>query len=152
MRTEGDAFFAAFREALGAAHAAVTIQRRVQDHAWPPSHPLRVRIGLHTGAAHRVGDDYGGFEVNRAARIAALGWGGQIVVSDTARALVAADLPPGWAIRGLGRHRLKDVPEPELLFQLDAPGLATTFPPLRSGVRCERPAPGARDDVHRPRR
>jgi predicted ATPase/class 3 adenylate cyclase len=133
VRTEGDAFFAAFVDALGAAHAAVAIQRQVQDHAWPADQPLRVRIGLHTGAAHRAGDDYGGFEVNRAARIAALGWGGQIVLSDTARALIAADLPPGWAIRSLGRHRLKGVPEPEPLFQLDVPGLPLTFPGLRSG-------------------
>jgi predicted ATPase/class 3 adenylate cyclase len=133
VRTEGDAFFAAFVDARGAAHAAVAIQRQVQEHAWPTGHRLRVRIGLHTGAAHRAGDDYGGFEVNRAARIAALGWGGQIILSDTARALIAADLPPGWAIRAIGRHRLKGVPEPELLFQLDVPGLPVTFPGLRSG-------------------
>jgi predicted ATPase/class 3 adenylate cyclase len=132
VRTEGDAFFAAFQDALRAAQAAVAIQRRVQQHAWPTGQALRVRVGVHSGAAHRAGDDYGGFEVGRAARIAALGWGGQVILSDATRALIAAELPEGWAIRSLGRHRLKGVPEPEAIFQLQVPGLSASFPALRS--------------------
>jgi predicted ATPase/class 3 adenylate cyclase len=133
VRTEGDALFVVFSEAAAAARAAVAIQRGMAARDWPPDHPFRTRIGLHSGAAHRVGDDYGGFEVNRAARIAAAAWGGQIVVSDAARALISDDEPGGWDLRDLGAHRLKDLPEPELLFQLEAEGLAREFPPLRSG-------------------
>jgi class 3 adenylate cyclase len=83
--------------------------------AWPAGHELRLRIGLHTGTATRAGGgaDYGGFEVNRAARIAASGWGGQIVLSDPTRALIEGRLETEWQIRDLGRHRLKGVPEPE---------------------------------------
>ena len=132
VRTEGDAFFAVFTEADTAARAAVDVQRAMAGHAWPEGHQLRLRIGLHTGAATRAGDDYGGFEVSRAARIAAVGHGGQIVISDPTRALLAADLPDAWRIEDLGRVRLKGVAEPEPLFGLTAPGLATRFDPLRS--------------------
>jgi predicted ATPase/class 3 adenylate cyclase len=134
VRTEGDAFFAAFREAPAAAGAAIEIQQHLESHAWPEGVRVRARIGLHTGEAHLAGDDFGGFDVNRAARIAAVGHGGQIVLSDTTRALVDGDLPPGASIRDLGRHALRDVPQPERLFQLDAPGLPTEFPPLRTGT------------------
>lgn len=134
VRTEGDAFFVAFEDASRAARAAIDIQRRMAAHAWPSGHPFQPRIGIHTGMAHRVGDDYGGFEVNRAARIAAAGWGGQIVVSDPTRALISDDESGGWQLRDLGSHRLKDLPEPEQLFQLEASGLPQEFPPLRSGT------------------
>src|SRR5262245_41966107 len=120
VRTEGDALFVVFDDAARAARAAVSIQRDMESHEWPAEHPFRMRIGIHTGAAHRVGDDYGGLEVNRAARIAAAGWGGQIVVSDSARALISDDEAGAWTLRDLGAHRLKDLPEPERLFQLDA--------------------------------
>ena len=62
---------------------------------WPGGAPVRVRMGLHTGEAHLAGDDYGGFDVNRAARIAAVGHGGQIVVSATTAGLVESSLPAG---------------------------------------------------------
>jgi predicted ATPase/class 3 adenylate cyclase len=134
VRTEGDAVFAVFSDALGAMHAAIDTQRRIATHDWPSDNPVRVRIGLHTGEAHLAGDDYGGFDVNRAARIAAVGHGGQIVLSDPTRALCEPDLPPGVAIRDLGRHALKDVPQPERLFQLDVPGLPVDFPPIRTSA------------------
>ena len=150
VRTEGDAFFAAFVDALGAAHAAVAIQRQVQEHAWPADHPLRVRIGLHTGVAHRAGDDYGGFEVNRAARIAALGWGGQIVLSDTARALIAADLPPGWAIRSLGPAPAEGRPGAGAALPARRPGPARDLPWASQRLERERPASRANDAADRP--
>ncbi len=133
VRTEGDAFFSVFTDAGAAARAAVAIQAAMREHSWPDGHAFRLRIGIHAGVAVRAGDDYGGFEVSRAARIAATGWGGQIVVSDPARALISAELPDGWTMRDLGKHRLKDVAEPEHLFQLDTPGEASKFQPLRSG-------------------
>ena len=89
-------------------------------------------MALHSGEAYLAGDDYGGFEVNRAARIAAAGHGGQILLSDATRALVADALPEGVDIRDLGTHELRGVPRPERLFELDAPGLRQGFPPLRT--------------------
>jgi predicted ATPase/class 3 adenylate cyclase len=133
VRTEGDALFAVFPEAGAAAAAAVDAQRALADHAWPAEAPVRVRMGLHSGEAHLAGDDYGGFEVNRAARVAAVGHGGQIVVSGPTYELIADALPPGVEARELGRYVLKDVPRPERLYQLDVDGLETAFPPLRAG-------------------
>lgn len=92
VRTEGDAFFAVFTDAGSAARTAVDVQRGMAVHRWPSGHEFKVRVGLHAGSAHRAGDDYGGFEVNRAARIAALGWGGQIVLSDAVRGLLGAEI------------------------------------------------------------
>ncbi len=131
VRTEGDACFAAFPEARAAAAAAVAIQRGLAAADLDPE-GLLVRVGLHTGEAHLAGDDYGGFEVNRAARVAAAGHGGQIVVSETTRTLIEDELPSGTRLVDLGRHTLKDVARPERLSQLTADGLRVTFPPLRS--------------------
>ena len=91
-------------------------------------------MGLHTGEAHRAGDDYGGFDVNRAARVAAVGHGGQVILSETTTVLVADALPEGTTLRDLGRHVLKDVPRAERLFQLDIAGLPNDFPPLRTSA------------------
>lgn len=137
VRTEGDALFAAFPEAGAAVRAAVHAQRRLYEYG-PSGGRLRVRMGLHSGEAHLSGDDYGGFEVNRAARIAAVAHGGQIVLSSSTRALVAEALPDGTTLRELGEHDLKGLTRPEVLYQLDVPSLRTIFPPLRTG----RQAPG----------
>ena len=132
VRTEGDAVFAAFPEARAAVSAAIEAQRILSAHGWPGDAALRVRMGLHSGEGYLAGDDYGGFEVNRAARIASAGHGGQIVLSDATRALVADALPDGVGLRDLGRHALPDVPRPEQLFQVDVAGLRTEFPALRT--------------------
>jgi predicted ATPase/class 3 adenylate cyclase len=132
VRTEGDALFAAFREARAASAAAVDAQRAIHARDWPIPGGLRVRMGLHSGEAHRAGDDYGGFEVNRAARIASAGHGGQIVVSSTTAALIDDDLPTGTRLDDLGLHRLRDVPRSERLHQLTVEGLPADFPPLRT--------------------
>ena len=132
VRTEGDAIFAVFMDAGAAAAAAIEGQRRIGDHPWPSEATIRVRMGLHAGEAHHAGEDYGGFEVNRAARIAATGHGGQIVLSEPVRALVEDALPEGTLIRDLGAHMLRDVARAERLYQLDVPGLRWDFPPLRT--------------------
>jgi predicted ATPase/class 3 adenylate cyclase len=134
VRTEGDAVFGVFRDAAAATLAAIDLQRAISDHAWPEGAAVRVRVGLHTGKAHLAGDDYGGFDVNRAARIAGVGHGGQIVLSDPTRALIEPYLPTGASVRDLGRHPLRDVPQPERLFQLDVPGLPSEFPPIRTSA------------------
>ena len=105
VRTEGDALFAAFPEAGAAVSAAVVAQRSLSSHPWPAEAPVRVRMGLHTGEAHLAGDDYGGFDVNRAARVAAVGHGGQVILSETTAVLVTGSLPEGVALRDLGYAR-----------------------------------------------
>ena len=91
--TQGDAFFVAFRSAADAVAAAVAIQRALAAEAWPEGSELRVRIGIHSGEASAAGERYVGFSVNRAARIGALGHGGQILRSSATRELVEDDLP-----------------------------------------------------------
>lgn len=132
VRTEGDSFFGAFQEAGAAVRAAVHAQRALAGHDWPPDIPVRVRMALHTGEAHLAGDDYGGFEVNRAARIAAAGHGGQVILSEATRLLIDGALPDDVTTRDLGRHVLRDVPAPVRLHQLDIRGLQSQFPPLRT--------------------
>ena len=128
--TEGDSFFVVFpaaREALGAALAA---QRAVVAEAWPSGAVVRVRMGIHVGEATLVGGSLVGLAINRTARIAGVAHGGQVLVSQAVQALVAADPPADGGLLDLGAHRLKDLREPEHLYQLTAPGLEATFPPL----------------------
>jgi predicted ATPase/class 3 adenylate cyclase len=126
IRTEGDAFVVAFPTPGGAVRAAVDAQRDLAGTE------VRVRMGLHTGEGRLGGDDYVGIDINRAARIAAAGHGGQVLLSDATRSLVQRDLPDGVAVRDLGNHRLKDIEDPEHLFDLVIEGLSSTFPPPRT--------------------
>ena len=130
VSTEGDSFFAAFPSAPAAVTATAMAQRRLSAHAWPDGAQVRVRMGLHTGEGIRGGDNYMGLDVHRAARIAAAGHGGQVLLSEATRSLIGR--LPDAALRDLGRHRLKDLANPEHLFQLDVAGLPTEFPALRS--------------------
>jgi predicted ATPase/class 3 adenylate cyclase len=128
--TEGDSFFVAFPATSSAVAAAVEAQRALAAADWPDGQPFRVRMGLHTGEARRGGDSYVGIDVNRAARIAAVAHGGQVLISDTTRALVESSLQDGVSLRDLGTHRLKDLSAPEHLHQLLIEGLDSDFPPL----------------------
>ena len=130
--TEGDAFFAVFVSPAGAVTTAVTAQRGLAAAPWPGGQTVRVRIGLHTGKAVLVGDQYMGLDIHLAARIAAAGHGGQVLVSETTTSLVKPALPVGVAMRDLGRHRLKDIEQPIRLWDLVIEGLASEFPAIRS--------------------
>ncbi|MDP9241208.1 MAG: tetratricopeptide repeat protein [Actinomycetota bacterium] len=132
MGTEGDSFFVVFEAALDAVRTAVTAQQALGSHSWPNGAAVRVRMGLHTGEPVRHEEGYVGMDLNRAARIAATGHGGQIVISDATRQLVAFALPADHSLVDLGSHRLKDIDTPQRIFQVLAPGLARTFPPLKS--------------------
>jgi predicted ATPase/class 3 adenylate cyclase len=132
IRTEGDAFFAVFPSATGAVAAAVLAQRAMNDHHWSHDRPLRVRMGMHTGEGILGGDDYLGIDVNRAARIAAAGHGGQVLLSEATRAVVIDDLPDGVSVRDMGAHRLKDFPEPTRLHDVVIDGLPAEFPALKT--------------------
>jgi predicted ATPase/class 3 adenylate cyclase len=122
--TQGDAFFIAFIRASDAVAAAATAQRELSGG------PIRVRMGIHTGEPLRTEEGYVGMDVHRAARIAAVGHGGQVLISQTARDLIEADLPAELAIEDLGEHRLKDLSAPQRIFQLVGEGLEKEFPPL----------------------
>ena len=132
VSTEGDSFFIVFESPVGAVRCAVTAQRGLAAHEWPPGGAVRVRMGIHTGEGTRGGRNYVGIDVNRAARIAAAAHGGQVILSDATRSLVERALPRGVAIRDLGPHRLKDIAEPERLFELVIEGLPSDHPPPRT--------------------
>lgn len=130
--TQGDSFFAVFSSPSACIAAALEMQRELTAHVWPSGEKLRVRMGIHTGEASEASTGMVGFEVHRAARIAAVGHGGQILVSSSTMALVQDSLPPKTALVDLGPHRLKDLGRPEVIFQLTAHDLDEQFPPLRS--------------------
>src|SRR5918994_3656119 len=127
--TQGDSFFVAFADPRGAVAAVVDAQMALARHVWPDGAAVRVRMGLHTGEPHVAGDHYVGVDVHRGARIAAAAHGGHALISERTRELVA-EVAPG-ALRDLGAHRLKDLPEPERLYQLIIDGLPSSFPPPR---------------------
>ena len=130
--TQGDAFFAVFSSPQRCMAAVLAMQRAIAGHAWPGGEPVRVRMGIHCGEASPTATGLVGLEVHRAARVAAVAHGGQVLVSEAAAVLVRDGLPPGAALADLGTHRLKDLGRPEQIFQLTAAGLQAGFPPLRS--------------------
>jgi class 3 adenylate cyclase len=128
--TQGDAFFYSFPRARDAVAGAVAAQRALAGHSWPEDKAVRVRMGLHTGEPS-VGDEgYVGLDVVRAARICSAGHGGQILLSETTRALLGNELPEGVAVVDLGQQNLKDV-QHERIYQLAIDG-DQSFPPLKT--------------------
>jgi class 3 adenylate cyclase len=150
---QGDAFFAVFSSPRACVAAVMEMQRALAAHAWPAGERVRVRMGVHTGEAAKTATGLVGLDVHRAARVAAAGYGGQVLLSETAAALVRDSLPPGVALTDLGVHRLKDLGRPERIFQLQAAGLQAEFPPLRSLGNPALPnnLPGSAGGVRRPR-
>jgi len=130
LGTEGDAFFVGFTEPGPAAAAAAEAQRALASHAWADGEAVRVRMGLHTGQPTPTPDGYVGLDMHRAARVAAAAHGGQVLVSQATRDLVAEG--DGLSFRDLGDHRLKDLTGPQRLHQLCIEGLAADFPPPRT--------------------
>lgn len=117
-RGEGDSRFAVFLDAADAARAAVAIHRSLEAEPWKTSSPLRVRTGIHTGEAELREGDYYGTVVNRCARIRASGEPGQILLSAATAALVDGSAPDGTALTDLGPRPLKDITEPEDVWEL----------------------------------
>jgi len=151
MGTEGDSFFVVFGSAIDAVRCCAAAQRALCSHDWPGGIPVRVRMGLHSGEPVRHEDGYVGLDVHRAARIAAVAHGGQVVLSEATRQLAGSRLPAGASLRDLGLHRLKDIEAPEHIYQLVAAGLPERFPPLKSTLAeaAARPAAGAAPIVGR---
>jgi predicted ATPase len=124
--TQGDAFFVAFATAPAALTAAAEAQAQFLQG------PIRVRMGIHTGAPLVTDEGYVGADVHRAARIAAAAHGGQVLVSSATAALVGQG-----SLRDLGEHRLKDLSAPERIYQYGV----GTFPPLKSLYWTNLPVP-----------
>jgi class 3 adenylate cyclase len=129
--TQGDAFFYSFPRARDAVAGAVAAQRALAMHSWPEGSEVRVRMGLHTGEPSVGEEGYLGMDVVRAARICSAGHGGQILLSETTRALLGNDLPEGVSVVDLGQQNLKDV-QHERIFQLALDGGPESFPPLKT--------------------
>ncbi len=127
-RGEGDSLFAVFGAAPDAVHAACALQRALAAEAWPAETPLRVRMALHTGEADLRERDYYGVAVNRCARLRSLAQGGQILLSSLTRSLVHDVLPDGAALVALGARELRDLAEPEYVYQLTHPALPAPLP------------------------
>jgi class 3 adenylate cyclase len=121
--TQGDAFFFVFARARDAIQAAVEAQRAHAAATWPGEVVVRVRMGLHTGepAVHEEG--YVGLDVVRAARICTVGRGGQILLSETTRALLGSGLPEGVSVFPVGQRHLRGIDEPERVFEVAIDGL-----------------------------
>ena len=129
--TQGDAFFFSFPRARDAVAGAVDAQRALRDHEWPDGRAVSVRMGLHTGEPHVGEEGYLGLDVVRAARISAAGHGGQILISETTRALLGNQLPEGVAVHDLGEQHLKDV-QHEHIYELTVDGRAVSAKPLKT--------------------
>jgi class 3 adenylate cyclase/DNA-binding CsgD family transcriptional regulator len=135
--TKGDSFFAVFPSVGAAVAAAAAAQTALAREEWPAEHPVRVRIGLHTGEAMLGKEGYVGFAVHQAARIGDIGHGGQTLLSSTTARLIEHDLPAGLGLRDLGETEVPDFERPERLYQLLVPGLPEKFPAL--GTRAAKP-------------
>jgi predicted ATPase/class 3 adenylate cyclase len=130
--TQGDAFFYAFPTAPGALEAAAEGLERLEPG------PISVRVGIHTGTPHLAEEGYVGADVHRAARIAAAGNGGQVLVSAATAQLLERG-SNSLSLTDLGEHRLKDLAAPERIYQLGR----HDFPPLKSLHQTNLPVPAA---------
>ena len=128
----GDACCAAFPPAPNALAAALAAQRAIFSEPWDERSRVRVRMALHTGEAEERDGDYFGPPVNRVASLLSAGHGGQTLLSRATREQVEGHLPEGVSVRDMGERRLKDLKEPERIFQLLAPDLPSEFPPLKT--------------------
>ena len=127
--TQGDAFFFAFPRAREAVTASVAVQRGHAAAEWPDGTEVRVRIGLHTGEPVVGEEGYLGLDVVRAARICTVARGGNVLMSETTRALVGSTLPDGVSVFPLGERHLKGIDEPERVYELEIEGVPVQAQP-----------------------
>ncbi len=132
VKTTGDGFHAAFADVAGAIEAAIACQKAMHAEPWPSAAILRVRMALHTGAAELRDGDYYGPAVNRAARLAALGSGGQTLLSAVTHDLCRDNAPGGVTFSLLGEHKLKGLTRREAVYEVCHPDLPKAFPPLQT--------------------
>jgi predicted ATPase/class 3 adenylate cyclase len=132
FKTVGDEFCAAFATASDAVAAALDAQRALVAEDFSAVEGIRARMALHTGKCAERDSDYFGPTVNRVARLLAIGYGGQVLLSGACVELVQDKMPAETGLRDLGAHRLRDLAQPERVYQLIAPDLPGAFPELRS--------------------
>jgi predicted ATPase len=114
----GDGMCAVFSSPRSAVDAAVKAQRKLE---------LPVRMGIATGEAELRGGEYFGTVLNRTARVMAAGHGGQVLIDGTTAGLLS-----GFDLKSLGLRRLRDIAKAVDVFQVQADGLRTEFPPLKT--------------------
>lgn len=133
FKSTGDGFCAAFPSAAQAAEAALVAQRALQRAVSAQHAPaLRVRIALHSGQAEMRDGDYFGATLSRVARLLEAGHGGQVLLSGATQGALGDSLPAGVALKALGVHQLRDLQDPERIFQMLHPDLPGDFAPLRT--------------------
>jgi class 3 adenylate cyclase len=136
VEVRADEFFAVFERVDGSIQAALSIQRTVRKRTWPDDLEVRVRAGIHSGRITLTQNGYIGLSVHTAARVCAVAHGGQIVISGETKDAMEV-FPTEISFRSLGQHRLAGLAQPEALFQVEAEGLLSDFPPLRLGSATE---------------
>ena len=132
VKMTGDGLHAVFRDPLDAVRATVELQVAMLESEAALGMPMRIRCGLHAGVSQKRDNDYFGTAVNRAARVMSAAHGGQMLVSHAVAMRIGDRLPSGIALRDLGKVRLRDLADPERLYQVVHPRLRADFPPLRS--------------------
>ena len=132
VKMRGDGVHAAFASSLDALIATIEVQQMLQSPDVTDGLALRLRCGLHSGTDQRRDGDFYGRAVNRAARISSAAHGGQVLLSKAVADQVIEKLPEGVTLRDLGTVRLRDLSEPEHVYQLQHPQLRADFPALRS--------------------
>ncbi len=132
----GDLFSAAFHNANDALNAVLDAQQALYKEAWSPA-PIKVRMGIHTGTAQLQDEDQDSRYSNYATvaltqRVMSAGHGGQVLISQIVHDLLSSNLPENIQLADMGEHHLKDVLQPQHLYQLLMPGLPSEFPPLKT--------------------
>ena len=130
-----DEFFAVFECPRSAVDTAVAIQRQLRGRSWAEDLEVRVRIGIHSGYPTLAEENYIGMAVHTTARVCAVAYGSQILVTSDMREAMRGSRPDGVRLRSLGQHRLRGLPDAVPLFQVAAKGLVTRFPPTRTSQK-----------------
>ena len=149
IKSMGDGVFVVFQEGSDPLKCAIEIQKRIQRTTWGPIKDIRVRVGLHTGPAKKLGEDYFGPTINRTARVMAMGKGGQILL--TPNVIDEHELPPGASIRDMGAHVLKGLTREQIILGLEHPELKNILTSLDTvaadiTIRVPEPAPVAKKE------
>jgi class 3 adenylate cyclase len=130
----GDGSLTVFEHTTAAVEAAVDMQRAMRTLVWPDDLDVQVRAGIHSGRPTLTDTGYLGLSVHTVSRVCFVGHGGQILITGKTKAAVQRSMPAGVRVRSLGRHRLAGLPQPQPLYQVEAKGMLTDFPALRTGV------------------
>ncbi|MFZ0014881.1 MAG: AAA family ATPase [Acidimicrobiia bacterium] len=142
VKDKGDGFIVVFSKPLDAIAAAAAAQRSLGTARWPDViDEIRARMAINTALLEPENGDYYGPEVNKVARMEASAHGGQILLSDSTRALCEGQIPDGLSLQDLGLQRLRGVSHPERVFGLVGAGLLDGFPELDTSADRGHPLP-----------